>query len=159
MESLSSSPLEFSDYFLQPLVKERPSYIRDLGHVIKLMKNDKWESSYLWVSLDVASLYTSTPHKIDLEALKHSLSLDVYLQPLQMSFLIDLARFLLHPTIFHFSGILSYRSAARQWEPVLPLVMEIYLCATGNLVSSGPTIIFLRIYFLRSLFGKVSLIV
>lgn len=45
--------------FLQPLVKEYPSYLRDSKHLMNLLKNVPVESDKLLVAIYTKSLYTS----------------------------------------------------------------------------------------------------
>lgn len=73
MDGICSGPSMLLDYFLQPLVTNLSVYIKDSGHLLELHHNYKWED-YVWVSVDVASLYTSIPHEAGLRALEHFLS-------------------------------------------------------------------------------------
>lgn len=59
INSITSGFSLYVDQFLQPLVQRLQSYIGEGIHQLKLLKTYKWESSYLWVSLDAQSLYTS----------------------------------------------------------------------------------------------------
>lgn len=61
-DSFTSGLSHYIDFFLQPIISGLPSYIRDSGHVIETLQNYKWETDYLWASLDVVSLYTSMPN-------------------------------------------------------------------------------------------------
>lgn len=68
MESITSGFSLYVDQFLQPLAQSLQSYIRDGIHLLDLLSPYTWEDSYLWVSLDVQSLYTSIPHEIGLQS-------------------------------------------------------------------------------------------
>lgn len=83
-------------------MREQPSYIKDSGHLIELMKSYKLDQGYIWVSLDVSALNTSIPNELGLEVLLHFLSCDTGLQPQQITFLINLVRFILTHNYFMF---------------------------------------------------------
>ena len=51
----------FIDYFLQPLVKKAPSYIRDSFNLIGRLKNINIDPSAILISIDIVSLYTNIP--------------------------------------------------------------------------------------------------
>lgn len=74
MNGLSSGLSDFNDYFFQPLVKDLPAYIRDSGPVLDTLAKYKWQDNYLWMSLDVESLYTLIPHEGGLRVLQHFLA-------------------------------------------------------------------------------------
>ena len=60
---------ELVDYYLQPEVKKRKSYVKDTMNFIKKIEatDHVSDNSYL-VSLDVRSLDTNIPHKEEIEA-------------------------------------------------------------------------------------------
>lgn len=90
------------DHFLQPLVTYILTYIKDSGHLLELLHKYKCEEKYVWVSQDVASLYTSIPHEASLKALEHFLSDSDSLLPSQITFLLKLAEFALTHNYFQF---------------------------------------------------------
>lgn len=63
----------YIDHFLQPIVWQLPSFIRDSSHVLEILAKYRWQSNYSWASLDVASLYTNIDHTHGLEAAQHFL--------------------------------------------------------------------------------------
>lgn len=71
MESLTNGLSTYVDTFLQPLVQTLPSYIRDSSQLLDTFKTYTWEHSYIWLSRDVQSLYTSIPHGVSLAVLSH----------------------------------------------------------------------------------------
>lgn len=56
-----------------------------------ILQKYTWAEDYLWVSLFVASLYTSIPHVAGVTALQHFLSKNDTFPTKQISFLLDLA--------------------------------------------------------------------
>lgn len=74
MDSITTSFSTYIDQFLQPLVQNLQSYIRDGTHLDPYSR----EPSYSWVSLDVNSFYTSKPHQFGLSALNHFMSADPF---------------------------------------------------------------------------------
>lgn len=75
--SVSRNCASFIEYFLAPIAKSLPSYVRDSYHVISILKNFKLKNNSIMFTLDVSSLYTSIPTDRGIEAcgrafLKHS---------------------------------------------------------------------------------------
>lgn len=66
MESVTSYFSIYIDHFLQSIVQNLPSYIKDSIHLLNMLQYYSWEPTYSWLSLDVVSLYTSIPHNIGL---------------------------------------------------------------------------------------------
>lgn len=56
--SFTNKLSKYIDCFLQPIVQQLPSYIRNSGHVLEVLWDYMWESDYMWASLDVCSPYT-----------------------------------------------------------------------------------------------------
>ena len=52
---------EFLDYFLLPLVKNQPTYVKDTNHILNLLENLQLPESTLLVTLDVVGMYTNIP--------------------------------------------------------------------------------------------------
>ena len=76
--SANSCPSErisqFVDHFIQPLVKELPSYLRDSSHLINLIKDLRIPNDSILATLDVTSLYTNIPNDEGIEAIGGYLS-------------------------------------------------------------------------------------
>ena len=76
--SANSCPSErisqFVDHFIQPLVKELPSYLRDSSHLINLIRNLRIPKDSILATLDVTSLYTNIPNNQGIEAVGDYLS-------------------------------------------------------------------------------------
>ena len=74
----------FVDYFLQPITRALPSYIRDTTDFLqKLRELPALPPESFLVTLDVSSLYTNTPHNEGINACKEFLTLGLtnYLPP------------------------------------------------------------------------------
>lgn len=104
MDSVTSGFSQYVDVFLQPLAQSLPSYIRDSTHLLERLSLYTWDDNYLWLSLDVNSLYTSIPHNIGLRALQHFLSQDNMTNPDQATFILDATTFCLTHNYFLFQG-------------------------------------------------------
>lgn len=104
MDSVTTGFSQYIDQFLQPIVQQLPSYIRDGTHLLELLTPYKWESSYIWLSLDVTSLYTSIPHQFGLLALEFYLAQDPFMNPRQAAFILEATNFCLTHNYFNFDG-------------------------------------------------------
>ena len=62
----------FVDYFLQPLVHELPSFVKDTKDFLnKRFTLFNLPANILLVTLDVSSLYTNIPHNEGINACEH----------------------------------------------------------------------------------------
>lgn len=104
MDSITSGFRLYVDRYLQPIVLQLQSYIRDGTHLMELLSPYTWESSYAWLSLDVSPLYTSIPHSFGIMALEHFLSTDPLINPRQATFIIEATKFCLMHNYFTFNG-------------------------------------------------------
>lgn len=95
MDSVTTGFSQYIDQYLQPLVHQLQSYIRDDSHLLELLSPYKWESSYVWLSLDVNSLYMSIPHQFGLLALESFLVQDSLISPRQAAFILEATQFCL----------------------------------------------------------------
>ncbi len=73
-ESITENLSSLVDHWLQPYVKELPSYIKDSTSFINLLEKLKLPNDCLLVSIDVSSLYANIPHKDGLESLLYYVS-------------------------------------------------------------------------------------
>ena len=97
----------FVDHWLQPYVKQLPSYIQDSTEFINLIEKTKLPENCLLASIDVSSLYTNIPHSDGLE------SIAFYLKNEQLTFkhpeqpepeiIIELAKLVLENNVFEFN--------------------------------------------------------
>ena len=64
---------QYIDYWLQPLMKNLPSYHKDTTELINELKNLQIEPNTILVIVDVKSLYTCIPHKDGIDACREAL--------------------------------------------------------------------------------------
>ena len=53
---------QFVDNFIQPLVMTLPSYLRDISHLLNILRKIKVSAGAILATLDVTSLYTTIPN-------------------------------------------------------------------------------------------------
>ena len=87
------------DHFIQPLVKELPSYLRDSSHLINLIRNLRIPKDSILATLDVTSLYTNISNNEGIEAVGGYLS-----RHRHYSSLLQLLRTVLTTNIFKFDN-------------------------------------------------------
>lgn len=94
----------FSPYiqFLQPIVLQLQSYIRDGIHLLERSSPYIWEPTYIWFSLDIRSLYTSIPHTFGLMALEQFLLMNPLINSHQADFIVQATKFSLTHNYFTF---------------------------------------------------------
>lgn len=85
MDSITTSFSLYIDQFLQPIEHQLQSYIHDGTHLLEPLSPYRWEPTYVWLSLDVNSLYTYIPHSFGLMALEQFLVMDPIINPRQAS--------------------------------------------------------------------------
>ena len=61
-ESPTENISQFVDYWLQPIMKNLPSYLKDTSHLINELKQISIKPSTNLVTVDVKSFYTCIPH-------------------------------------------------------------------------------------------------
>ncbi|KAJ1160350.1 hypothetical protein NDU88_000852 [Pleurodeles waltl] len=96
---------KFVDFFLQPIVKRIPTYLKDTTHVLLLLESIAFDKSKeLLITLDVESLYTNIPQEATLEVISNLL--DVHMGGSQTQtppgFILDLAHLALTRNYFKF---------------------------------------------------------
>ena len=64
---------QYVDYWLQPLMKSLPSYLKNTTELIKELKNLQIEANTILVTIDVKSLYTCIPHNDGIDACREAL--------------------------------------------------------------------------------------
>ena len=60
--SITENISEFVDIWLQPLMRDLPSFIKDTTKFIWLIENTPLPDKCILASTDVSSLYTNIPH-------------------------------------------------------------------------------------------------
>ena len=104
IDSVTSRVGRYVDFFLQPLVKGIPSYVKDSRHIINLLSGLSPKSGMWMVTIDVTSLYTIIPHELGFEAVFLYLSRDSGLPDKQVAFIMSLLRFATSSNYFWFEG-------------------------------------------------------
>ncbi|XP_075462922.1 uncharacterized protein LOC142498599 [Ascaphus truei] len=69
--SLGDGLSKYIDQYLQPFVKNLPSFLLDSGDLIRKLKNVKWNPQFIWVTMDVTSLYSVIRHDQGVAAVEH----------------------------------------------------------------------------------------
>ena len=72
-ESPTENISQFIDFWLQPLMKALPSYVKDTSQLINKLKEVPIEPNTLLVTVDVKSLYTCIPHEEGITACREAL--------------------------------------------------------------------------------------
>ena len=65
---------QFVDHFIQPLIPNLKSYIKDSGHFLWLLENINLPDNVILCTLDVTSLYTNIPNQEGISAVRQQLS-------------------------------------------------------------------------------------
>lgn len=137
MDSVTTGFSLYIDQYLQPIVRQLQSYIRDGTHLLELLSPYRWEPTYVQLSLDVNSLYTSIPHSFGLMALEHFLAQDPLINPPQAAFILEATTFCLTHNYFYFNeDFYICNNKAQQRGQILPHHMQIWLWVFGRLTIS-----------------------
>uniref|UniRef100_A0A8C5LU34 Reverse transcriptase domain-containing protein n=1 Tax=Leptobrachium leishanense TaxID=445787 RepID=A0A8C5LU34_9ANUR len=104
IDSLTNHLSSYIDHFLQPLVKNTRSYLKDTSHILRELKKINWEPDMLFATIDVSSLYTSIPHDKGIESIKKVLTEKSSLPLDQIDFLLDSIKFILEHNFFWFES-------------------------------------------------------
>lgn len=103
--SITSRLGEYVDKFLQPLVAELPSYLKDTTSVLNLVQSLKIEQKDTFlVTADITSLYTIIPHQLGMEAVRFYLEAGENLGSGQAQFIMECLNFALQHNYFWFNG-------------------------------------------------------
>ena len=104
IDSITSRVGRYIDFYLQPLVKKIPSYVRDSKHIMNIL-SDVPPTLGLWmITIDDKSLYTIIPHELGLEAVRHYLLRDSGLVTKQVEFIMGLLKFAAESNYFWFEN-------------------------------------------------------
>ena len=97
---------QFIDYWLQPIMKALPSFIKDTTELINQLSELTIEPNTLLVTVDVKSLYTCIPHKEGILACAEALEITKSNNPDQpdTNTLIHLLEIVLKNNSFQFNG-------------------------------------------------------
>ncbi|KAJ1191045.1 hypothetical protein NDU88_000362 [Pleurodeles waltl] len=94
---------QFVDFFLQPLVKKIPTYLKDTTDVLVLLDSVSFDKTKeLLITLDVESLYTNNPQEATLDVLCNLLEANRGESRTSPDFVLDLAHLALMRNYFKF---------------------------------------------------------
>ena len=105
-ESITEKISQFVDKWLQPYVKNLPSYVQDTTEFINIIEQTKPPSNCKLASIDVSSLYTNIPHDEGVQSVLHFLqnNADKYKYPEQPSpEILELINLVLKNNVFEFN--------------------------------------------------------
>ena len=85
-DSATENISQFIDYWLQPIMKSLPSYLKDTLQLINELKEISVESDIILVTVDVESLYTCIPHDKELQHVKKLLTQPQRVTPSDLTF-------------------------------------------------------------------------
>lgn len=90
IDSVPSRIDHYIDLYLQLLVRQTPSCLKNTRDTIRILEGlDIWEN-YIMAIADVASLYTCIPHELEIEVVRHFLNREASLTKSQSSYVIEL---------------------------------------------------------------------
>ncbi|KAM4030047.1 LOW QUALITY PROTEIN: uncharacterized protein ACNLHF_022007 [Anomaloglossus baeobatrachus] len=104
--SLTENLAAYVDQIMRPHVINLRSYLRDSTHLINTIKDVSWMDSYVFITLDIAALYTNIRHELGLECFRQFLEVDERLPIPQKKFLLEGMKFILMNNFFTFQDIL-----------------------------------------------------
>ena len=106
--SITETISQFVDRWLQPHVKNLPSYLKDMTEFLKLIETTKLPPKCILASIDVSSLYTNIPHDDGKQSVLYLLqnNPDNYLRPGQPlpEVLTELIDIVLKNNVFKFNN-------------------------------------------------------
>ncbi|XP_053545365.1 uncharacterized protein LOC128636363 [Bombina bombina] len=129
------------DQFLQPLVHNLPSYLRDTTHTLSKLEKITWKQEYSWMAIDVVSLYSSIPHEFGIEAIKFFLDRYTGSSHEHKDYVLRVIDFLLKHNFFKFSDVcyLQRCNFTVEWNKTTIHYLDVTLTSdytTGRITSS-----------------------
>ena len=134
------------DHWLQPVVQQLPSYIKDTTHFLRIV--EEWKENYeplpqdaLIVTIDVVGLYTNIPHGDVGPAIQSAL--DRY-SPASttpsLDLLVPIIEHVLHNNIFQFDDtIYKQKFGTAMGTPMAPTIANIFMAwVEDRLITSSP---------------------
>ncbi|XP_075208070.1 uncharacterized protein LOC142312966 [Anomaloglossus baeobatrachus] len=109
IDSLTSNLANYIDLLLQPYVSKLDSHIRDSAHLIENISGITWKDSYIFLTIDVASLYSNIQHHLGLFCISLFLENDSKILPTQRDFILEGMNFILRNNYFTFNDILYHQ--------------------------------------------------
>ena len=132
---------QYLDFYLKPIVKETPSYIKDTNHFLQTVFNLQTEikPGNILVTMDVKSLYTNIPQDLGmqycLEAMQNFYqgALPLPIQDLEQMF-----RFILKHNYLNLTRNITYKYMALPWAHHLHQILLTYLCTIVKIIYYRP---------------------
>ena len=126
-DSATENISQFIDYWLQPIMKRLPSYLKDTLKLINELKEISVEPDTILVTVDVKSLYTCIPHDEGIAACKEALNstLESNLERPDISILICLLEIVLKNNTFEFDNKFYKQLQETAMGTKLPQLMPI----------------------------------
>ena len=105
-ESPTENISQYVDFWLQPIMKAIPSFLKDTSELINELRNLPVEPDTILVTIDVKSLYTCIPHQEGIEACREALHSTVESNPIRpdVNTLIVLLEIVLKYNTFEFNN-------------------------------------------------------
>ena len=95
----------FVDTFLQPIMKEQQSYIKDTTRFINFIEGTRVPQNAIVVSMDVTSLYTNIPQEEGITTICHAYeTFYTATPPIPTHYLKEMPRLILQENSFQFNG-------------------------------------------------------
>ena len=104
IDSITSRVGRYIDFYLQPIVKRIPSYVKDSRHIMNILSGISAVPGTWLVTIDVTSLYTIIPHSLGLESVHYFLEKESGLQTKQIEFIMALLKFAAASNYFWFDN-------------------------------------------------------
>ncbi|XP_069486076.1 uncharacterized protein [Ambystoma mexicanum] len=103
MDSINQPLGIYIDFFLQPLIQNTSTYIRDTTHFLQKLNSSIFHCDHLMFTIDVKSLYTSIPHDLGIESVEWLL-LETPEVRAQKEFIIVLLQFIAENSYFQYQN-------------------------------------------------------
>lgn len=105
IDSILEPLSQFCDHFLQPMVKQTPSYIQDTTDMLRLISEFPTTSGIdLLVTLDVEALYTNIPQRTTLGVIEEVINRVHWESNTPRSFVVEMATIVLTENFLEFQG-------------------------------------------------------
>uniref|UniRef100_A0A8C5P9M3 Reverse transcriptase domain-containing protein n=1 Tax=Leptobrachium leishanense TaxID=445787 RepID=A0A8C5P9M3_9ANUR len=128
IDSITSHLSEYVDLFLQPIVREIPSHLKDTLDMLKLINNLKLENNDILVTCDVNALYSNIPHLMGANVVHNEISKTNRMNYDQISFILKSINFILKNNYFKFEEeFYIQRKGTAMGTKFLPSYANLYM--------------------------------
>lgn len=129
INSLLEPLSRYCDFFLNPLVQQTPSYIKDTKHLLQVINNTEFNpETQLLVGLDIESLYTSIPQDATIQVLRQVLMESPWPHRTPRDFILQCATIALKENYFEYEGSLYLQTNGTSMGSVFaPSVAGLYV--------------------------------